>query len=191
MALGIGTAACVACFFYSSLFEWFGHRYYMHARRFPLRGLFEAHVEIHHRIYRRDTYQTSDPHPRDVMLHPTSFPLILVGHLPAFFLLQRLAHGPVMWGAALGGTLYYFAYEYTHYLMHVPRSHFVERFRWFRFLTEHHRFHHDYHHCNFNVFLPLPDLFFGTLVTATGPRSLANHREKRRAAARLARGAGR
>ena len=49
--------------------------------------------------------------------------------------------------------------------MHAPRGHFVERFRWFQFLREHHRFHHDYQRCNFNVLLPLPDLCFGTLVT--------------------------
>src|SRR5436305_10866314 len=107
MIVGPELAACLICFLYSSLFEWFGHRNFMHARRYPLGALFEAHVRIHHRVYRRETYQTVERHPRDVTLGTSSYPCILVGHMPAFYLAQRLMHLPVFWGAVAGGTLYY------------------------------------------------------------------------------------
>lgn len=170
MTLAIEISAFLVCFVYSSFFEWFGHRYFMHARRFPLASLFDAHTLFHHQKYKRERFQTHEPgRPSDVTLHVTSFPLMIVGHLPFFALIQWLTQLPVFWGAVAGASFYYAAYEYSHYFMHVPRGSRIEQFRWFQFLREHHRIHHSYMLCNFNVLLPLGDLCFGTLRTSTGP----------------------
>lgn len=180
MTLGIEAAACLFWFVYSSFFEWFGHRYFMHARRFPLIWLFNVHTFVHHQIYKGDRFQTRvSGRPSHVIMQPFSFPCILLGHLPVFAFFQWLTRLPTFWGAVMGGTFYYAAYEYTHFLMHVPRGHFVERFRWFWFLREHHRLHHRYMLRNFNVLVPLGDLCFRTLVTASGTYSKPVQRQRR------------
>ena len=43
------------------------------------------------------------------------------------------------YGALIACTAYFLIYEYMHWNMHVPRGHFVERFRWFQFLRQHHK----------------------------------------------------
>jgi hypothetical protein len=63
--------------------------------------------------------------------------------------------------------------------MHVPRHHFVERFRWFQFLRQHHKLHHRYYQKNFCVLFPLADYLLGTLITE---ESLARRRAERETA---------
>jgi sterol desaturase/sphingolipid hydroxylase (fatty acid hydroxylase superfamily) len=89
-----------------------------------------------------------------------------MGHLPVFLLLQWLLRIPIVWGSVLACSLYFAGYEYTHYLMHAPAGRFVERFRWFRSIREHHRLHYDHMRRNYNVLIPLTDAFLGTLVTS-------------------------
>jgi hypothetical protein len=182
-AIGIyGQAlACAFWFTYSSFFEWFVHRHLMHERRFPLHDAFRGHTLVHHQIYRGAGFQATGPgRPPHVALRWYAFPGMILSHVPLFALLQWLTGWPTFWGAVAGCTLYFAGYEYTHYLMHVPRGHPVERFGWFRFLREHHRLHHKYMLRNLNVFIPLADICLGTLVTAEGWRSKPGKRERRR-----------
>ena len=179
MNIVVGALACLLCFVYSSFFEWFVHRYFMHVKRFPLQDAFRGHTLGHHQIYHGTNFQTqTEGRLRDVMLRWYAFPGMLLLHLPVFGLFQWLAGWPVFWGAVLGCTLYFAGYEYTHYLMHAPRGHLVERFRWFQFIRNHHRLHHKYMLRNLNVFVPLADVCFGTLVTAEGWRSKPARRRR-------------
>lgn len=165
MILWAEALSCLVWLGYASFFEWTAHRYFMHAPRFPLKDAFRGHME-HHRIYRGDHrfQREGAEHSGDVALRWYAFPLMLLGHLPVFILFEWVTGLPTACGAAAACALYFAGYEYTHYLMHVPRGHFVERFRWFRFLREHHRVHHERMRCNFNVFIPLADACLGTLV---------------------------
>jgi sterol desaturase/sphingolipid hydroxylase (fatty acid hydroxylase superfamily) len=80
-------------------------------------------------------------------------------------------------GASVSCTLYYAAYEYIHWCMHLPKRRIVERSGLYFRLNGHHLLHHRYMHKNFNVVLPLADLLLGTLILrskvhfkqATGP----------------------
>lgn len=172
MEIGSQILAFFVLFTYCSFFEWFVHRHIMHVKRFPLHDAFRGHTLVHHQIYHGANFQVR-PKGRapSVVLRWYAFPGMLLFHLPFFALFQWLTGWQIFWGAALGCTLYFAGYEYTHYLMHVPRGHFVERFRWFQFLREHHRLHHKYMLRNLNVFIPLADVCYGTLVTAEGWRS--------------------
>jgi hypothetical protein len=161
-------------FTYSSYFEWFVHRHLMHVKRpFPFQEAFKGHTLVHHQLYHwNGKFEAQGPgRPPHVALRWYAFPVMLLLHLPVFGLFQWLTHLPTFWGAVLGVVLYFSGYEYTHYLMHVPKGHYVERFRWFRFLKEHHRLHHKYYLRNMNGFLPLGDVSFGTLITSEGWRS--------------------
>ena len=179
MALCAETCACFFWFIYASFFEWFIHRHIMHARRFPLTGAFDKHTLLHHQIYKGDNFLARGPErPRHITLRRHTFLSILLIHLPFFGLFQVVTGLPTLWGAVTAFGLYYAAYEYMHYLMHAPRGHFVERFRWFLFLREHHRLHHKYMLRNLNVLLPLGDFCFGTLVTGEGRYSKRAKRQR-------------
>jgi hypothetical protein len=74
-------------------------------------------------------------------------------------------------------ALYYGAYEYIHWCMHLPKARRLEQAWVFRRLNGHHLLHHRYMHKNFNVVFPLADFLLGTLMLrsklrfaqATGP----------------------
>ncbi len=172
MELGAQLLSFLVFFTYASFFEWFVHRHIMHVRRFPLHDAFRGHTLVHHQIYHGENFLAKTKgRPPHVMLRWYAFPGMLLFHVPILAFLQWITGWPIFWGAIAGATVYFVGYEYTHYLMHVPRGHFVERFRWFRFLREHHRLHHKYMLRNLNVFIPLADVCLGTLVTAEGWRS--------------------
>lgn len=182
MHLLVGTLVFLVLFVYCSFFEWFVHRHIMHVKRpFPLADAFRGHTLVHHQIYKWDsTFEAQGPgRPQNVALRWYAFPSMIAAHLPLFWLFQRLAPGyPIFWPCVGSCVFYFTGYEYTHYLMHVPKGHFVERFRVFRFIKEHHRLHHKYMLRNLNVFVPLADLCLGTLVTAEGWRSKPQKRRR-------------
>ncbi|MGV3722306.1 MAG: sterol desaturase family protein [Actinomycetota bacterium] len=158
-------AAGVCWFVYACFFEWTLHRHIMHRPRVPLQDAFRGHME-HHKTFRGEEFQTHEEGlAHGVTLRWYAFPLIILGHLPFFLAFQALTGLPTVWGAVGACVLYFAGYEYTHYLMHVPRGHFVERFGWFRFIREHHRLHHQHARYNYNVFIPLADACLGTLIT--------------------------
>ena len=172
MEIASQVLAGIFWFTYTSFFEWYIHRYIMHVKQFPFRDAFRGHTLVHHQIYHGENFLRRAPgRAPHVALRWYAFPGMILGHLPIFALFQWLTGWPTFWGAVAGCTIYFMGYEYTHYLMHVPKGHFVERFRWFLFLREHHRLHHKYMLRNLNVFIPLADICFGTLVTAEGWRS--------------------
>ena len=173
--------AFLVLFVYCSYFEWFVHRHLMHVKRpFPFYTAFKGHTLIHHQIYHwNGGFEAKGPgRPPNVALRWYAFPVMIGLHLPVFGLFQHLTHWHTFWGATLACIAYFSGYEYTHYLMHVPKGHYVERYRWFKFIKEHHRLHHKYMLRNMNVFIPLADVTFGTLVTSEGWRSKQAKRER-------------
>jgi sterol desaturase/sphingolipid hydroxylase (fatty acid hydroxylase superfamily) len=100
-------------------------------------------------------------------------PVMVVWHLPLFWVVQRLTGIPSLWGGVAAIVVYYSVYESFHWAMHVPRaSKALSRFRFYRFLDAHHRVHHKYMLSNLNVILPLADLTLGTLRDADGRKVL-------------------
>jgi hypothetical protein len=173
--------ACVVLFLYSSYFEWFVHRHLMHVKRpFPFQEAFKGHTLVHHQLYHwNGKFEATGPgRPPHVALRWYAFPIMIGLHMIFFAMFEWLTHWQIFWGATLGCILYFTGYEYTHYLTHVPKGHLIERFRWFHFIKEHHRLHHKYYLRNLNVFIPLGDLTFGTLVTSEGWRSKQSKRDR-------------
>jgi len=168
-------------FTYSSFFEWWVHRHLMHVKRsFPFQEAFKGHTLVHHQLYHwNGKFEAQGPgRPPHVALRWYAFPIMIACHLPLFGLIQWLTGWPTFWGGVAGTVLYFTGYEYTHYLTHVPKGHYIERFRWFKFIKAHHRLHHKYYLRNLNVFIPLGDICFGTLVTGEGWRSKTAKRQR-------------
>ena len=152
---------------YASFFEWTLHRFVMHRPLWKFRYPFESHALVHHRVFRADeTYHLI--HAQDAKTIPMAWwngpVLVMVGMSP--FVLAVFFVGS--WGFPCGALLacagYYAAYEYMHWCMHLPKKRQVERSGIFFRLNGHHLLHHRYMKRNFNVVLPLADLFLGTLL---------------------------
>ncbi|HEV2472875.1 MAG TPA: sterol desaturase family protein [Chthonomonadales bacterium] len=161
---------------YGSFFEWWWHKLWMHTPRFP-REAFRGHTIVHHGLYRGDDsyFVEEGTHPEHILLKPYALPAICLGHLPVVLVIEHFVPHTAI-GAISAMLLYFVTYEYMHWNMHVPRGHFVERFRWFQFLRNHHKLHHRYYQKNFCVLLPLADLCLGTLITE---QSLAARKAQR------------
>ena|ERR1700690_4071023 len=152
---------------FASLFEWTLHRYFMHRPFFKFRYPYERHALIHHRIFKADhTYHLV--HERDKKTIPMAWwngPVIVAVGLVPFLIFAALSHKwGILCGAATASSAYYAAYEYMHWCMHLPRRRHVERSGIFFRLNGHHLLHHRYMNRNYNVVLPLADLFLGTLL---------------------------
>lgn len=165
---------------FASFFEWSIHRYVMHRPVGSFRYAFQAHAVVHHQVFKADhTYHLI--HPKDKETIPMAWwngpVLILMGASPTLILSAITGHWIMLAGAATTFVLYYIAYEYIHWCMHLPKARRVEKPWLFRRLNGHHLLHHRYMHKNFNVVFPLADFCLGTLLVrskiqfpqATGP----------------------
>jgi len=153
---------------FDSIFEWTFHRFVMHRRIGIFEYPFERHALVHHQIFKADeTYHLI--HEVDRHTVPMAWwngpALIAVNQLPFGILAFFVGGVPLVCGSLLATLLYYAAYEYFHWCMHIPRQRRVERNGIFFRLNGHHLLHHRYMNRNFNVVLPLADLLFGTLLT--------------------------
>ncbi len=156
----------VAGVVFASFFEWTLHRYFMHKPWKGFRYPFEKHTLVHHHIFKADsTYHLINE--RDKKTIPMAWwsgPVIVALCQLPFLIWAFFAHKwGVLCGAAVACTLYFTAYEYMHWCMHLPKQRHVERSGIFYRLNGHHLLHHRYMHKNFNVVLPLADLLLGTL----------------------------
>lgn len=179
---------------YGSLFEWMLHKHLMHAPVPFFRYPFRAHAQVHHRTFRADhSYHLQREQDRKtVPMAWWNAPFIWLCHVGPVLGLQWLTGKPIALGIFAALVLYYAAYEYLHWCMHVPRKRSVERSGIFFRLNGHHLLHHRYTNKNLNVVLPLWDFLFGTLLLrspvrfaqATGP-SIPNVQPRRLAAPQL------
>lgn len=167
MLVTIIALTALMCVVYASLFEWTLHRYFMHQPFGSVTYPFERHALIHHRIFKADhTYHLHDE--KDKHTIPMAWwngpLLILLSGLPFDLAGWYVGRWSIPITAVVVIGLYYGTYEYLHWCMHLPRKRNLERSGIFFRLNGHHLLHHRYMHRNFNVVLPLADLFLGTLL---------------------------
>lgn len=149
------------------------HRYWLHRPWLPPH-MFTAHTLVHHQLCKHDdTFLVTEPEQEEALTFQwwAGPVLVAINLAPWAALAWGLARAGVSlpspaFLAGMGGLIfcYYLAYEGFHYLMHKPGIPWIERSRVFRFLEHHHRLHHVHMGTNFNVVLPLADLWFGTLI---------------------------
>jgi hypothetical protein len=152
---------------YASIVEWGLHRYVMHRPFLGFKYPFEAHAKIHHRIFKADdTYHLQDEKDKKTIPMAWWNWMLLVPASALPFMVLNIFIGHWIISAIVGAVvlLYYCAYEYLHWCMHLPKKRSIERSGIFFRLNGHHLLHHRYMGKNFNVVLPLADLFLGTLM---------------------------
>lgn len=162
-----------SCIVFGSFFEWTFHRYVMHRRVKIFTYPFERHALVHHQIFKADeTYHLRREADRQTV--PMAWwngpALIAVAQLPFLLAAWMVNNAGVVCGSFVAACLYYAAYEYLHWCMHIPRKRNVERSGLFFRLNGHHLLHHRYMDRNFNVVLPLADWCLGTLLRRSKSR---------------------
>ena len=164
-------AAVVVGLVQTSLFEWVYHRYWLHRPWLPP-AMFTAHTLVHHQLCKHeDTFHVTEEEQEEALTFQWWAGPVLVGiNMIPWALIAWWQWGSplpwmsVAWTVGAVVTLYYFAYEGFHYLMHKPSVPWIERRGFFQFIKTHHRLHHVYMGKNFNVVFPLADWMLGTLV---------------------------
>jgi len=152
---------------FASFFEWTLHRYLMHRPLWKFDYAFQAHAVVHHNTFKADhTYHLINEADKETI--PMAWwngpVLILANMVPIVPLAWWLGHWATLIGALTAFILYYCAYEYMHWCMHLPKTRRLERSWIFLRLNGHHLLHHRYMHKNYNVVMPLADLCLGTLL---------------------------
>jgi hypothetical protein len=152
----------------------------MHRPVGKFRYAFEAHAMVHHRTFKADhTYHLiHEPDKETIPMAWWNGPvLVLLCALPFAVVAWLTGNWGWLAGSLPSFALYYGAYEYIHWCMHLPKARRLEQAWVFRRLNGHHLLHHRYMHKNFNVVFPLADFLLGTLMLrsklrfaqATGP----------------------
>ncbi len=159
-------AAFFLWFAYGSYFEWMFHKHLFHSPKL-IPATYKAHAITHHGMYSRgDRYDSpapDDPDGKHIMMDWFALPLFLAANFPIVWGVQYITGMPMIWGGLAAIAVYYMAYEWSHFVMHVPRGRWIERTRVFLFLNDHHRRHHIDDTKNLNVVFPLADLTLRTL----------------------------
>ena len=169
-------AGAVTAVVFASFFEWALHRFVMHRPVGPFRYPYERHALIHHRIFKADEsyHLLREPDKHTIPMAWWNGPaLVTLCGAPFLVVSALLGQWGLATGAFLAIAVYYGAYEYLHWCMHLPRRRIVERSGIFFRLNGHHLLHHRYMHKNYNVVLPLADLCLGTLL----PRAKVHFRQ--------------
>src|SRR5258708_4437957 len=144
---------------YASLIEWMIHKHVMHTPKYIYHA-FDRHQLQHHSARKSlKRFFLRPPEVAEYKFYESSFmPMLFVIHMPLFILLGWLFTWPAGVGFALGSGTYLLLYELLHWAMHVPRPHWINRTRYFRYITELHRIHHYRAWQNYNVVLPIADI---------------------------------
>lgn len=180
LQLVIWTAVSAAV--YASFAEHAVHRFVMHRNWRFFSYPFEAHAKVHHQVFKADgTYHLGERPTKLKETIPMAWwngpVLVLLASIPWLIASMVTDKWSIVTIAVVVIAAYYGIYERLHWCMHLPKSRRVEMTWIFRKLNGHHLLHHRYMRKNFNVVLPVADLFWGTLLLrsklrfaqATGP----------------------
>ncbi len=174
------TLAIIPGIIYASFFEWILHRYLMHRPLWGFTYAFKAHARVHHGRFQADhTYHLQKEEDKRTipMAWWNGMVLIVIATSLTLPISWPLKWWWLSFGFMAALILYYGAYEYLHWCMHLPKKRRLEFGKIFRWLNGHHLLHHRWPATNFNVVLPLADWVLGTLLLrakfpfmqATGP----------------------
>jgi hypothetical protein len=157
-------AAYLCAIVFASILEWIVHKEFMHSVRF-MRRPHQRHAVEHHAQRRAPGKFFAKPDElKEYHLFETSFmPILWLLHTPLFCFVGWLLGTASGLGFAAGTLSYVLSYELLHWSIHCPDDFLFRNARWFHFLVEHHRRHHNRSDINYNVVLPLADVLFGTL----------------------------
>lgn len=149
----------------NSFVEWGAHRFVLHGTRFG-RFAYDLHDRQHHVIMDGgEHYHAKDDFARGhVAFVPRDYVLFLLVTTPLWIAVELIVGRPLVAGGILATLTGLQMFNSLHWRFHVPSDTWFQRTRFFRYLKDHHRRHHQDTSKNFNVyFFPIADWTLGTL----------------------------
>jgi hypothetical protein len=146
--------------------EWHAHRGVMHRRTKLLEAFYRWHTPVHHAVFAPGDMAVRAPRELWLVLLPAlALPVLLAVAAPIAALLAVLGgrNLGLLWLALV--MLQFGAHEAIHLACHLPARGWPARLMPLSALRRHHEHHHAPRavaRCNFNVTLPLWDVFRGT-----------------------------
>lgn len=141
---------------YSSLIEYCLHRFALH------HSAKQRHIKNHHKIFHGiKSYELNEAHAEDII---SSKKYILSNILPALPITLILFFQNKFLGVLfiLTSITYTLWVEYVHLYFHRKTNNFLERFKFFQRLKEHHRVHHYIYDSNYGIACTFWDIVFRT-----------------------------
>lgn len=158
--------AFVAAIFLNSFVEWTVHRFVMH-RLFPLIPYGYLHTTSHHARFGADGtyYAKTEDDRKHILFTWKEYVLLPLLCIVAYSPVELLLGKPILIGIVAAAFVGLQMFNSLHWRFHSPSDTWFQKTRFFRFLKDHHRTHHEDMTKNFNVyFLPLADIVLGTLA---------------------------
>lgn len=155
----------VFAFLINSFVEHFSHRYVLHSDKI-VKFAYELHDRQHHVIFDGGSrYKAKDDFMRShIVFTARDYILFLLVTTPLWIGMEFLLRRPIIVGCVLATLAGLQLFNSLHLRFHDPKDTWFQRTRFFTFLCEHHRLHHEDPAKNFNVsFFPIADIFLGTL----------------------------
>lgn len=163
MTLVVFLISFIAAFCLGSIIEWFVHKELMHSVQFMKTPHLRHAVEHHAERKAPGKYYAKADELKEYHLFETSFmPALWILHAPLFIAAYYFFGLAAGIGVAAGTAAYVIGYETLHWYMHCPDEFIFRKTRWFQYMSEHHRLHHNKASINYNVVFPLGDLIMGT-----------------------------
>lgn len=164
--------------------EWAIHRNLLHHRSW---GFYDRHTPEHHALFVGQDMTIRSVYEFRLVLIPiyAVFTLfaVAVPVAAAFALVGQRNLGLLFFASAVG---YVLTYEWLHLSYHLPPYRFLNRWRVFRFLRQHHATHHLprlMQRWNFNTTVPLWDILLGTVYRSQAEAASSPSESRRDGAA--------
>lgn len=151
-------------FLYALYIEYNHHKNILHSKTSGIFKKFTADHILHHRLFRRGTYQTRDEKLlKHVITFWPTFPVLYGMYFLALTTLSIFFEVPylIILGFLFGLTCEDIYFEFTHFALHVKDSMINKLFNSTK-KQLHHKAHHDKMSGNFGVTTTQFDVFFGT-----------------------------
>ncbi|MFQ5949764.1 MAG: sterol desaturase family protein [Nitrospiria bacterium] len=159
----------VGALFVGSVIEWAAHRFILHSDKI-VKFAYRLHDTWHHNYFKADeTYTASLTDSADkwrldhILFVPRDYLLFILVTAPLWLGAEFVLGVPIAFGGSLATLTGLQMFNSLHFRFHCPSDTWFQRTRYFNFLKEHHRLHHEDQTKNFNVhFLPIADILLGT-----------------------------
>jgi hypothetical protein len=154
-------------FIFANVSTYLSHRYPQHHPMKFQKFLFWFHTQEHHSLFNAKNMERDSWADAYMVFFPPTIVLCLL----VVFCFEGWIVGKFLgsdYGFICTATLsfYYLLYEFIHFVSHSSSDSIFYRFPGLKFLSKHHRIHHDpkwMTQFNFDIACPLSDLIFGTL----------------------------
>lgn len=142
------------------------HRYLLHRNIKGFKWCYKMHM-IHHKLYNEDHMEYEELNDIYMLLMP---PMITILYylvmIPLITIIAKILLPQAIVNYAISSSFFFWGlYEFNHYCEHLNNDHKIFKIKFFKFLSNHHKHHHNHklmNNKNFDIALGINDYLFKT-----------------------------